>query len=380
VPGDLDRLTRRLQRLAIRMGELAAYRDRDRAPLGVARFRAPGEGAPTALAVGKAWPAGEFPVRIEVDARVPEAWSGAPVHVRLSVGGEGLLLVDGVPTGGLNEHHTEHRLLARATGGESLHLEIEAVPRGLFGRPVVRPRLDEALLVLPDLELRALHDDLAATLAAAVYLEGRGREPIAALLADAIDDTLAHVRLDRSDSDAYLARLAQSPAANEVLASLWEGWRFAGEAAALPEALREQLPALRERFAASLDAVRQRYPAEGSLWLTGHAHIDLAWLWPLAETRRKARRTFATVLGLMERYPRLHFNQSSSQLYAFVEEDDAALFERVRERVQEGRWDLVGGMWVEPDGNLLAGESWARQLLHGQRYLRSRFGRRARVC
>ena len=119
----------------------------------------------------------------------------------------------------------------------------------------------------------------------------------------------------------------------------------------------------------------ERFPPIGQLDLTGHAHIDLAWLWPLSETRRKAIRTFSTVLSLMEQYPDFTFNQSTAQLYSFVEEDAPELFERIKARVKEGRWDVVGGMWVEPDGNLISGESWARQLLYGQRYFAEKFGK-----
>jgi alpha-mannosidase len=77
----------------------------------------------------------------------------------------------------------------------------------------------------------------------------------------------------------------------------------------------------------------------------------------------------------MERHPGFRFGQSMAQLYAWLEEDEPKLFERVRARVDEGRWELAGGMWVEPDGNLPSGEAWARQLLHGQRWFASRFGR-----
>jgi len=82
----------------------------------------------------------------------------------------------------------------------------------------------------------------------------------------------------------------------------------------------------------------------------------------------------------MERYPSWTFNQSTAQLYRYLEEDDPAALQAVRRRVEEGRWEVVGGMWVEPDGNLLAGESWARQLLYGQRELERLTGRRATVA
>ncbi len=129
-----------------------------------------------------------------------------------------------------------------------------------------------------------------------------------------------------------------------------------------------------------LRELRERYPQTGSLALTGHAHIDLAWLWPLAETRRKANRTFHSMIGLMDRHPTFRFNQSTAQLYAFLEEDDPALFRRIKEKVAEGQWEPNGAMWVEPDTNMPTGESLVRQLLYGQRYFEKTFGHRHRVC
>ena len=377
---DQDRLTRDLQTLTVRLDELAAYRDRWTERIEHGRFRAPGGADAVDIAVGQRWPSAAFPVELAFDTVVPPAWRGHAVNVRLRVGGEGNLRVDGRGVGGLNPYHQEHPVLAHAEGGDRLRLEVEAVPKSLFGRPNHDPMLEEALLVVPDADVRALHHDLDALLAAAVYLAKRERPIIAELLAEVIATSLRDIALDRADSGAYLARLAQSPRARTELDGIWEGWRFDEGAAPLPDELRARIPELREALRTAVERVRARYPAEGSLWLTGHAHIDLAWLWPLEETRRKAVRTFETVLGLMDRYPDFHFNQSTAQLYAYVEEDDPALFERIRARVAEGRWDVVGGMWVEPDGNLLAGESWVRQLLHGQRYFERAFGVRARVC
>ena len=129
-----------------------------------------------------------------------------------------------------------------------------------------------------------------------------------------------------------------------------------------------------------MQALRDRYPQTGALALTGHAHLDLAWLWPLAETRRKAIRTFSSVIGLMERHPGFRFNQSTAQLYAFLEADDPALFQQIKQKVASGQWEPIGGMWVEPDTNMPTGESLVRQLLYGQRYFERTFGRRHTVC
>ncbi len=105
----------------------------------------------------------------------------------------------------------------------------------------------------------------------------------------------------------------------------------------------------------------------------GHAHIDVAWLWTLAQTRRKAARTFSTVLRLMEQYPDFRFSQSQPQLYHYIEQDHPDLFRKIQERVQDGQWETLGGMWVEADCNLSGGEALVRQFLLGREYFRRRF-------
>jgi alpha-mannosidase len=117
-------------------------------------------------------------------------------------------------------------------------------------------------------------------------------------------------------------------------------------------------------------------PLDIHITAAGHAHIDMAWLWPLAQTRRKAGRTFHTVLHLMEEFPKFHFSQSQAQLYDYVRQDYPNLFEAVKRQIAEGKWEPFGGMWVEADCNLSGGESLARQLLLGQTFFRSHFGQK----
>ncbi|MBM2614145.1 alpha-mannosidase [Actinoplanes sp. LDG1-06] len=106
----------------------------------------------------------------------------------------------------------------------------------------------------------------------------------------------------------------------------------------------------------------------------GHAHIDSAWLWPVRETIRKCARTFSNVLALMDEYPDFVFACSSAQQYAWMKEHYPALFERIRERVAEGRFVPVGGMWVESDTNMPGGEALVRQFVHGKGFFRREFG------
>ena len=106
----------------------------------------------------------------------------------------------------------------------------------------------------------------------------------------------------------------------------------------------------------------------------GHTHIDVAWLWPMAQTREKAVRSFSTVLALMKQYPEYKFMSSQPQLFKFVKEDAPEVYEEIKERVREGRFELEGGMWVEADCNLSSGESLVRQFLHGKRFFKEEFG------
>lgn len=105
----------------------------------------------------------------------------------------------------------------------------------------------------------------------------------------------------------------------------------------------------------------------------GHTHIDVAWLWRLKHTREKAARSFATVLRLMEEYPDYIFLQTQPQLYQFIKEDYPELFEKIKERVAEGRWEVDGAMWLEADCNIPSGESLTRQILHGSQFIRKEF-------
>jgi alpha-mannosidase len=110
------------------------------------------------------------------------------------------------------------------------------------------------------------------------------------------------------------------------------------------------------------------------LSLTGHSHIDMAWLWILEQTREKSLRSYATVLSLMERYPSYIFSSSQMQLLEFVKTDYPSLFNRIKERVLEGRWEVEGAMWVESDTILTSGESLVRQIFWGKRWVRDEFG------
>lgn len=111
-----------------------------------------------------------------------------------------------------------------------------------------------------------------------------------------------------------------------------------------------------------------------TVYALGHTHIDVAWKWPLRQTREKAVRSFSTVLYLMKRYPEYRFFFSQPQLYQYVKEEAPEIFEQVKQRVLEGRWEADGAMWLEADCNMTSGESLIRQILYGKKFFREEFG------
>ena len=165
------------------------------------------------------------------------------------------------------------------------------------------------------------------------------------------------------------------PARHQLLTSLDNAFKLVdlrepfeeGFISSLPDAL----SALREGIEHSGE------PMPVDITAAGHAHIDVAWLWPLDQTRRKAGRTFYNTIRLSEQFPDFVFAQSQPQLYDFVRQDYPELFELIRSAVASGSWEPLGGMWVEADCNLSGSESLARQFLLGRAFFRKYFGQRA---
>ena len=119
--------------------------------------------------------------------------------------------------------------------------------------------------------------------------------------------------------------------------------------------------------------------SQHKLYMIGNAHIDIPYLWPWPEAMAVGLSTFRAALDRMNEYPDFTFTASSAQLYEWVAETDPKMLEEIRKRVAEGRWDVVGGWWVEPDVNMPNGESLIRQGLYSQRIFQQLLGRRAQV-
>ena len=179
------------------------------------------------------------------------------------------------------------------------------------------------------------------------------------------------------------ARLAQ------VRTDLAAGPELIAERPAIAKSLEQLVPAMgdgegsaissgppRGRRSIALASVEAR---RGAVYLAGHAHIDMNWLWRWPETVQACRDTFRQALRFMEEFPDFRLSQSQASVYEAMEHEDPALFEGIQKAVRQGTWEVTGGMWTEGDTNLSSGEALCRSFLLAQRYFRSKLGVQAKV-
>ncbi|MBE2240473.1 MAG: alpha-mannosidase [Caldilineaceae bacterium] len=269
---------------------------------------------------------------------------------------ETLAYIDGVAYAAGDRHHQEIRLPARWRDGAEHLLDLHGWS-GLFG-DAVDPSASALFMrackvVLIDQPTR----DFLIT--ARVALETSTR-------LDDNDPAKGHL-LNALDA-AFKVLDTRSPAVQSL-----EGLSFVpGSHVAFGDDFYASVPAAHAALQEGI--AKAGPPLNVTVIGSGHAHIDVAWLWTLGITRQKAGRTFSTVMRLMEQFPEYHFTQSQPQLYDYVRRDYPELFEEIKARIADQRWEPIGGMWVEADCNLSGPESLARQFLLGRSFYREHFG------
>ncbi len=260
---------------------------------------------------------------------------------------EALAYVDGVAYAACDRHHQEIRLRPEWADGRPHALALHGwtglggfANRDFFTRLYMRP-----------CQIVQIHQPTRDFIALARVARDTAE--------NLPDDSPARHGLLNALNDAFNVLETREP--------LWglRPWHDAAAFYASVEPATAVLKAGLERAGAALDV---------TIHATGHAHIDVAWLWTLGQTRRKAERTFYNVIRNMEQFPDYHFSQSQPQLYEFIRQDQPALFAAIQKAVAEGRWEPMGGMWVEADCNISGAESLARQFLLGRTFFRQHFG------
>lgn len=274
---------------------------------------------------------------------VPQAAAGRKVVLLLDVNGEMCVVNEyGTPARGLTTVASTYDfslgmpgkrvlpLFDLAQGGEKIDIWADAGSNDLFGNLQGNGTIREAAIAVCDDEVKALYYDFEVLLdfvKAVPENTARSQQVLRAL-----NDVIRTLRDDA---------VAQVHQARAILAPLLE--KQGGD------------PSLR------ISAV-------------GHAHMDLAWLWPIRETIRKGARTFSTALALMDEYPDYVFGASQPQYFQWMKDRFPLLYAKIKRRVKEGRLEPQGAMWVEADTNISGGEALVRQILYGKRFFREEFG------
>lgn len=275
---------------------------------------------------------------------IPPQADGQAVDLLIDLSGEGCVFdEEGCPVLGLTTVSSDFDttlgrpekrvvpLTACARGGETIDLWVEAGCNDLFGKYQDSATIKEAHIALYHPIISQLYHDF-----------------------EVLHDLATHSPQDTARAQQILHALHH---ASSLLATYTEEEAIQACAVLAPELAKQGgTPSLQ------ISAI-------------GHAHIDLAWLWPIRETIRKGARTFATALAMLDRYPAYVFGASQPQLYLWMKERYPQLYAKIRQRISEGRWEAQGAMWVEPDTNLSGGEALVRQVLYGKRFFRAEFGK-----
>ncbi len=345
-----------LDKCAKRINELEAYRYKESIAIPVLLCKEDPEGAIgakpplgdewTEMRVGDRWSGSDRYLWLNTEVTIPVEWSGKTVLGYFDFGTTGggnnsgfesLLFVNGEPYQGVDSNHREV-FFPQEWAGSTLRLTFR-LWSGLGGydsSKVLEHKLETA-------ELRVLceaADDLyyMGTAAVQTLLQLDDSHPQRHKLQQALDGALRLIDWSKPGSKSFYRSVEE--------AQLW--------------------------LVGSIESVPKE--TDVTVRCIGHTHIDVAWLWRLRHTREKSARSFSTVLRLMEQYPDYIFLQTQPQLYEYVKEDYPELYNRIAERIREGRWEAGGAMWLEADCNLTSGESLVRQLLYGIRFFKEEFG------
>ena len=278
----------------------------------------------------------EYHAIFRTDLVIPPTWEDHQVRLRVTTGADDIwnndnpqffLYLNGVLTCGLDVRHIEADLPKENEIQLSLYTYVNAHKSDVF--------LDLTLYAVNE-ELEALAYDLSLAYETALTIE------------------------EQSEAFVYLSEACQKTIQTIDFSS--------------KEALRDKpmLQNARARLASLLAEYAPR--THQNIALCGHSHIDMAWLWTLDQTREKSIRSYSTVLYLMDRYPHYCFSSSQMQMLAFLKEDYPSLFAQIKKRINEGRWEVEGSMWIESDTILTSGESLARQIYWGKRWAKEELG------
>jgi len=290
--------------------------------------------------IGSVWGGKDVTVWFRTTISIPSSMSGSKVALLARPGGESLAYINGVPCQGLDSNRDEIVLTDKAKGGESFNILLESYSIARFDEKYTFQYAD---IVAVNSSVQKFYWDARVAFDVLQILPKGSASQLRLL--DLLNQCVKMVELGHIDD----------------------------------QKVKKSIDMAQKTFDTGIKQFQHSFGL-GSLLLAGHSHIDTAWLWPLRETQRKCGRTFSSVIKYMQEYPEYHFSQSQPQLYEYTKKYYPALYEEIKKRVKEGRWEPVGATWVEQDSNISSGESLVRQFLYGNRFFRKEFGIHSRTC
>lgn len=285
--------------------------------------------------------------------RVPERFDGKKIYLEFDFGGEAIVRINGAIAGGVSSDR--HGWVYR----------------------------DKIFVPMPLPEDRILNIELEATVNAGAYYDeaiaiGAScvHYPISKANLIAVDEATESYVFDIQNVRSAIPVIKDPAIADRVYAALDDSlhtldFDFGADA------FRASVPAAAKVLWDKLDRIPKF--SMGEVIMTGHSHIDVAWLWTVKETTRKCGRTFSNTVALMDRYPDFIFAQSQAYLYDKAKAIYPEVYEKMRDCIARGQWDVVGNAWVEADTNVTSGESLIRQLLYGRELFRREFGKESDI-
>ena len=277
---------------------------------------------------------------------VPEEMDGLELRAKFAVGGEALVKCNGHYISGCTSRDTIPDRTEVALGvhkaGDVLTFEVEATVDSMSfcdpamdGAEYQECRFGETYIYVADAECEGYYFDIEVAFEALDFIKD---EHIKSKVYAAVDDSMHIVDYDFDEP-----RVRKS----------------------IAEARKYYLSKI-----ASID-----WAAQSKVMLTGHSHIDVAWLWRIQESIRKSARTFMNVTSLMDVYPEMTFGQSQAVLYQMMKDHYPEIYEKIKEKVAAGQWDICGNVWVEADTNIASCEALIRQVLYGTEFFKKEFGK-----
>jgi alpha-mannosidase len=296
---------------------------------------------------GAKWEYGWFKGQVVL----PGEAAGQRIVLAVDVGAESAVFIDGVLAGAKDQHHRHITLARQGIPGT----RYDVLAEGYAGHG---PRVEHTGPTPPGRETVPEPGPTQAVVGQSTF--GVWQEDVYQLWVDV--ETLYEVRENVDQNSLRVAEIDQALRDFTVIVDY-----------ELPRAeMLETVRACCQRLKPLLDCVNGS--TAPTLFAFGHAHIDVAWLWPLGETERKVARTLASQLALIEEYPEYKFLQSQPHLYRMAKMHYPKLYERIKAAVRAGQLIPEGGTWVEPDTNVPSGESLIRQFIYGRRFFREEFG------